>query len=216
MMAAADPDHGIHQSRTMPEELLIFSVLSRAILDLFGLVGLTSTKEESQQVKSNALSFLTKSTGAWAKRRNELCDAIGFDGDNVRERVIRVLEGDSTALATYDGRRELTQVTQARELWEHEKSRSKLRKLVPKPKPKPEPRPRHMITKYAEVRRHIMPLLTQPRTFKDLIMETNGDVSDMTIRDVLRNAIAKGEVVNSDNTYLLVSVPETAVAEIAG
>lgn len=73
-----------------------------------------------------------------------------------------------------------------------------------------------MITKYAEVHRHIMPLLTQPRTFKDLIMETNGDVSDMRIRDVLRNAIAKGEVVNNDNTYLLVSVPETAVAEIAG
>jgi hypothetical protein len=213
-MMATDPDHGIHHSRTMPEELLIFSVLSRAILDLFGPVGLTSTKEEAQQAKSDALSFLTKKSGAWAKRRNDLCDAIGFDGDNVRARVIQVLEGDSTALATYDGRRELTQVAQARTLWEQEQSRSKRRKSTPKPTP--QPRPRHAITRYADVRRHIMPLLTKPRTFKDLIMETNGDVSDTTIRDVLRNAVAKGEVANNDNTYLLVSVPETAVAEIAG
>lgn len=213
MMSPADPDHGRHPFRTMPEELLIFSVLSRAILDLFGPVGLTSTKDEARQVKMDALSFLTKPTGAWAKRRNELCDAIGFDGDNVRERVIRVLEGDSNVLATYDGRRELTQVAQARALWANEKSRPSRK---PMPKPKPETRPRNAITKYADVRRHVMPLLTQPRTFKDLIIETNGDVSDTTIRDVLRNAIAKGEVVNDDNTYLLVSVPETAVAEIAG
>lgn len=215
-MMAIDPDHGIHHARTMPEELLIFSVLSRAILDLFGPVGLTSTKEEAQQAKSDALLFLTKKSGAWAKRRNDLCDAIGFDGDNVRDRVIRVLEGDSTALATYDGRRELTQVAQARELWEQEQSRSERRKLAPQPTPKPQPRPRHAITRYADVRRHIMPLLTQPRTFKDLIMATNGDVSDTTIREVLRNAVAKGEVVNNDNTYLLVSGPETAVAAAPG
>ncbi len=215
-MPPVDPDHGIHHSRTMPEELLIFSVLSRAILDLFGPVGLTSTKEEAQQAKSDALSFLTKKSGAWAKRRNDLCDAIGFDGDNVRARVIQVLEGDSTALATYDGRRELSQVAQARELWEKEQSRSNRRKSTQKPKPKPMPRPRHAISRYADVRRHIMPLLTKPRTFKDLIMETNGDVSDTTIRDVLRNAIAKGEITNTDNTYLLVSVPETAVAATAG
>lgn len=214
-MMATDPDHGIHHARTMPEELLIFSVLSRAILDLFGPVGLTSTKEEAQQVKLEALSFLTKKSGAWAKRRSDLCDAIGFDGDNVRDRVIRVLEGDSTALATYDGRRELTQVAQARELWEREKPQP-MRRNTPKPAPKPQPRPRHAVTKYADVRRHIMPLLTQPRTFKDLIMATNGDVSDTTIRNVLRNAVAKGEVTNNDNTYLLVSVPETAVAATAG
>jgi len=211
---ATDPDHGIHHSRTMPEELLIFSVLSRAILDLFGPVGLTSTDEEARQAKRDALLFLTKPTGAWAKRRNDLCDAIGFDGDNVRARVIQVLEGDSTALATYDGRRELTQVAQARELWEREKSQSKRRKSTPTPKP--QPRPRHAVTRYADVRRHIMPLLMQPRTFKDLIIETQGDVSDTTIREVLRNAVAKGEVTNEDNTYLLVSVPETAVAASAG
>ncbi len=215
-MPAVDPDHGMHHSRTMPEELLIFSVLSRAILDLFGPVGLTSTKEEAQQAKRDALLFLTKATGAWAKRRNDLCDAIGFDGDNMRARVIQVLEGDSTALATYDGRRELTQVAQARALWELEKSQSKRRKLTPQPTPKPQPRPRHAVTRYADVRRHIMPPLMQPRTFKDLIIETQGDVSDTTIREVLRNAVAKGEVVNNDNTYLLVSVPETAVAASAG
>ncbi len=209
-----DPDHGIHHARTLPEELLIFSVLSRAILDLFGPVGLTSTKEEAQQAKADALSFLTQKSGAWAKRRNDLCDAIGFDGDDVRARVIQVLEGDSTALATYDGRRELTQVAQARALWVQEQSRSKRRKSTPTPKP--QPRPRHAISRYADVRRHIMPLLTKPRTFKDLIIETQGDVSDTTIREVLRNAIAKGEVANNDNTYLLVSVPETAVAATLG
>jgi len=214
MMPPVDPDHGIHHARTMPEELLIFSVLSRAILDLFGPVGLTSTNEEARQAKLDALSFLTRKSGAWAKRRSDLCDAIGFDGDNVRERVIRVLEGDSTALATYDGRRELTQVAQARELWEQEKSQPK--RCKPMPKSKPETRLRNAITKYAEVRRHVLPLLTHPCSFKDLIVETNGDVSDTTIRDVLRNAIAKGEVVNNDNTYLLVSVPETAVAATAG
>lgn len=215
-MPPDDPDHGIHHARTMPEELLIFSVLSRAILDLFGPVGLTSTKEEAQQAKADALSFLTKKSGAWAKRRNDLCDAIGFDGDNVRARVIQVLEGDCTALATYDGRRELTQVAQARELWEREKPQPSRQTPSRNLETKSQPRPRHAVTKYADVRRHIMPLLTQPRTFKDLIMETNGDVSDTTIRSVLRNAVARGEVVNKDNTYLLVSVPETAVAATAG
>ena len=62
----------------------------------------------------------------------------------------------------------------------------------------------------------ILKLLDRPRSFKDLITATNGEVSDSTIRKVLQIGVQKGELVNlENNTYLLASVPETAVAAAA-
>ena len=183
-MTPADPDYGVHHSRMPPEELLIFSVLSRAITDLFGTVGLTANADEAKVAKQDALTFLTQKSGGWAKRRNELCDAVGIDGDEMRDRVIRVLEGDLKAKAR-------------------------------RPKPKPE-RSQNTVVRYSDVRPIILKLLDRPRSFKDLITATNGEVSDSTIRKVLQIGVQKGELVNlENNTYLLASVPETAVAAAA-
>lgn len=220
-----DPDYGQHAARIPPEELLVFSILSRAILDLFGSVGLTANADEAKTARQEALIFLTQRTGGWAKRRNELCDAIGIDGDDMRARVVRVLEGDTLALETYETRGALTHVAEARALWEHEKGATerartatteakRYRRNVSTPTTTP---PRNTITKYSEVRPIIFKLLDRPRAFKDLITATNGDVSDSTIRDVLRIGIEKGDVIKPENaTYVLASVPQTAVAAATG
>jgi len=216
-----DPDYGHHASRIHPEELLIISILSRAVIDLFGSVSLAPNLEEAQQAKQEALTFLTQKSGGWEKRRRELCDAVGIDSDEMRDRVVRVLEGDLVALDTYETRGALTDVENARALWEHEKGaaerahqvRIRAKKLRPKRKLAPK---RNTITKYSEVRPIILNLLDQPRSFKDLITATKGDVSDSTIREVLRNGLIKGELVKPhNNTYLLAPVPQTAVAAAA-
>lgn len=221
-MTLTDPDYGQHSSHTLPEELLVFSVLSRAILDLFGSVGLTANADEAKMAKQEALMFLTQKTGGWAKRRNELCDAIGIDGDDMRARVVRVLEGDTLALETYETRGALTHVAEARALWEHEKGATERARTATieakrnRRKEKPTP-PRNTITKYSEVRLIVFKLLDQPHTFKDLITATNGDVSDTAIRRVLSIGIEKGDVINPENaTYVLASVPQTAVAAATG
>jgi hypothetical protein len=187
---------------------------------LFVTVGLTSNSEEAEQTKQDALSFLTQKAGGWAKRRNELCEAVGIDGDDMRVRVVRVLEGDTLALGTYEGRRELTHVAEARALWEYEKGaldrarETALKQRRTRPIPS---KPTNTVTKYSEVRPIILALLDQPRSFKDLIIATNGDVSDSTIRDVLRIGVDKGDLIKPHNdTYLLASVPQTAVAAVTG
>ena len=80
----------------------------------------------------------------------------------------------------------------------------------------PKPKPTNTVTKYSEVRPIILELLDQPRSFKDLIIATNGDVSDSTIREVLRIGIEKGELIKPNDTYILASAPQTAVAAITG
>lgn len=235
-MTLTDPDYGQHSPHTLPEELLVFSVLSRAILDLFGSVGLTANADEAKMAKQEALMFLTQKTGGWAKRRNELCDAIGIDGDDMRARVVRVLEGDTLALETYETRGGLTHVAEARVLWEHEKGaierartatieakrnrRNASTPTIISPRNVSTPTitsPRNTITKYSEVRPIVFKLLDQPHTFKDLITATNGDVSDATIRKVLSIGIEKGDLIKPENAaYVLASVPQTAVAAATG
>jgi len=151
-----------------------------------------------------------------------------MDGDEMCDRVVRVLEGDSTALATYEQRRELTEVEEARKLWRRENGvvdRSpKLAFAAPKirkpeiatPPAESRPRPQCAISRYADVHRIVLALLDQPHTFKDLIIATNGDVSDSKIRDVLRIAVQKVEVAKDGNAYALASRPETAVAAALG
>jgi len=196
-----DPDFGQHNSRTPPEELLIFAVLSRAILDLFGPVTLTSNQAEGKKARHEALRFLTDQSGGWAKRRTELCDAIGFDGDDVRARVIRVLEGDTKALDVYEGRGSLNHVEEARELWEREKrARADAQRRKVKPK--------RQGVRYMEARPKVMALL--PRTVKELSDETG--FSDGVVRTVLNKAIEKGTVEKQGAAY---RVPDTPVAATA-
>jgi len=220
-MTPADPDYGIHNSRVPPEVLLIFSILSRAILDLFGTVGLTANADEAAVAKHEALMFLTQETGGWAKRRRELCDAVGIESDEMRDHVVRVLEGDKLGLDQWDMRYELADVETARELWEYEKGAAERARIASieakKRRPKPQtPKYRNAVTKYSEVRSIIHTLLDSPHSFKDLITATKGDVSDTTIRKVLHIGVEKGELVQPhSHTYLLASVPETAVAAAA-
>ncbi|WP_299378230.1 hypothetical protein [uncultured Tateyamaria sp.] len=199
-----DPDFGQHNSRTPPEELLIFAVLSRAILDLFGPNTLANNQAEGKKSRYEALRFLTDHSGAWAKRRTELCDAIGFNGDDVRARVVRVLEGDSKALDHYEGRGSLNHVEEARELWEREKD---ARARAPAKRPK---EPKRKAVRYMEARPKVLALLDRPRTVKELSDETG--FSDGVVRTVLNKAIEKGTVEKQGAAY---RVPDTPVAATA-
>ena len=198
-----DPDFGQHNSRTPPEELLIFAVLSRAILDLFGPTTLASNQAEGKKSRYEAIRFLTDHSGAWARRRIELCDAIGFNGDDVRARVVRVLEGDTKALDHYEGRGSLNHVEVARELWEREKA------ARARPPDRPCKAPKRRAVRYMEARPKVLALL--PRTVKELSDETG--FSDGVIRTVLNKAIEKGTVEKHGHEYR--RVPDTPVAAAA-
>jgi len=227
-MTLTDPDYGLHQSRTPPEELLILSVLSRAILDLFGTVGLTANADEAASAKSDALAFLTQNTGGWAKRRKEICEAVGMDGDIVRNRVIRVLEGGSSALDTYDGRGDLSCIDEARALWEHEKGATERARIASiearrrratnpvRPKKPAVKRIYSAITSRADVEPIVYNLLTEPHTFRDLIFATDGDVSEWSIRSVLRRGVEDGKIRLEGRTYILETVPETVLEAATG
>ena len=210
-----DPTYGIHDARRMPEVDLILAILGRAIMDLFGSVHLAANPEEAAKARNEALVFLTRPGGAWARRRTELCDAVGIDGDDMRERVIRVLEGDTSALSAYD---DMSQVERARKLWADEKAIPERAKNARERQSKViSMRRRAKVSKYADVRAAIMPVLDTPKTFKDLLHATDGDLSDTVMRDVLRNAITKGEIVQDPKTWEYSRVgPETAVAACAG
>lgn len=204
-----DPDFGQHNSRTPPEELLIYAILSRAILDLFGPTTLASNQAEGKKSRYEAIRFLTDHSGAWAKRRAELCDAIGFNGDDVRARVVRVLEGDTKALDHYEGRGSLNHVEEARELWEREKdarARTDAQRTA-----RPKIKPQRQGVRYAEARPKVMALLDRPHTVKELSDETG--FSDGVIRTVLNKAIEKGTVEKHGPEYR--GVPDTPVAAAA-
>lgn len=202
-MKLTDPDFGQHNSRTPPEELLIFAVLSRAILDLFGPTTLASNQAEGKKSRYEAMRFLTDHSGAWAKRRTELCDAIGFNSDDVRARVVRVLEGDTKALDHYEGRDSLNHVEVARELWEREKA------ARARPPDRRRKEPKRKAVRYVEARPKILALL--PRTVKELSDETG--FSDGVVRTVLNKAIEKGTVEKHGHEYR--RVPDTPVAAAA-
>lgn len=200
-----DPDFGQHNSRTPPEELLIYAILSRAILDLFGPTTLASNQAEGKKSRYEAMRFLTDHSGAWAKRRTELCDAIGFNSDDVRARVVRVLEGDTKALDHYEGRGSLNHVEDARELWEREKQ-ARARPSVQRRK-----EPTRQGVRYMEARPRVLALLDRPRTVKELSDETG--FSDGVIRTVLNKAIEKGTVEKNGPEYR--GLPDTSVAAAA-
>jgi len=121
MLTVQDPDHGHHASRTPPEHALIVAILGRAILDLFGTAGGCANLDEASNARYEALKFLTDASGSRAMRRADLCDAIGFDGDVMRDRIVSVLEGGILSLDAFDARNTITTITQARELWQYEK-----------------------------------------------------------------------------------------------
>ena len=216
-----DPEYGRHQARVPSEHFLICAILSRAILDLFGSATLAATQEERAKVREESLLFLTRDRGSWANRRNELCDAVGIDGDEMRKRVIQVLEGNSNALDAYAS--QMTHMADARKLWADRKdakaraqvAREKQSERVACRRAHPKPKLRNQITDRAKVREILLSHLDQPMRFKDLLAATNGDLSDSVMRNVLKDAVARGEITRHPETFAYRLAPKTAVAAAA-
>lgn len=200
-----DPDFGVHASRPNGPIALYRAALARAVLDLFGKSIPGADSETVQQSRREALYFLTRESGAWATSRKDLCDICGIDADQLRANVLRVLRGGEIAGA--DPRNGFDGIDIARELWAHEQGepeRAREQRKKQRAMPRQAPR-RNAIASYSAVRSAILPLLSEPRQFKDLIAATDGEVSDWLIRKVLANAVNKGEVIRDDaqHTYSL-------------
>lgn len=194
-----DPEFGGHAGAS-PEHALICAVILRAFYDLFGPAFSCSNGDNVDVTRRDALAFLTDAKGGWARRRNELCGLVELDGDKLRRLTIDVLEGRDIDPETFTGRNPFSHVENARKLWAAEALVQTMRNSRAKPS-----KPRNVKASYSSVRETVLPLLKEPRQFKELIVATDGDCSDHMIRKVLTNAVAKGEVIrdNERNTYVL-------------
>lgn len=200
-----DPDFGVHASRPNGPEAMYRAAMTRAVLDLFGKSIPGADLETKEYARREALYFLTRETGAWAESRRFLCDICGIDPDQLRANVLRVLEGRE--IVGVDARYGFDGIEVARALWEHEQGepeRAHEQRMKQKATPRVRPR-RNAKASYSTVRMAVLPLLSEPRQFKDLIAATDGEYSDTTIRKVLANAVNKGEVIRDDaqHTYSL-------------
>jgi len=194
-----DPDFGVHASRPDGPQSLYRAVIARAVLDLFGKVIPAPEGVDANGARREALYFLVRERGAWAESRRDLCGACGIDPDALRKHVLRILAGGEIVGA--DHRQTFGGIDAARSLWEQEQA--------PPPRPKKPKRhdapPRGVSPNYSAVRSAILPLLSEPRRLKDLVIATDGEYGDFMIRKVLANAIQKGEVERDDehHTYVL-------------
>ncbi|MEP4198117.1 MAG: hypothetical protein ABJL99_21025 [Aliishimia sp.] len=200
-----DPDFGLHVSRTDGPQVLYRSVVARAVLDLFGKVIPASEKDEAQLARREALYFLTRENGAWAESRRRLCAACEIDLDALRMNILRILDGGEIVGA--DTRNSFGGIEIARRFWDEEQAAPEQAQAAREQQAKHEPKaPRQRVkASYSTIRSVVLPLLSQPRQFKDLIAATDGEFGDAIIRKVLANAINKGEIVRNDenHTYVL-------------
>ncbi|WP_227269620.1 hypothetical protein [Roseobacter weihaiensis] len=200
-----DPDFGLNDSQPNGAQSLYRAVVARSVLDLFGKVIPASEQDEAQLARREALYFLTRERGAWAESRRSLCDAAGLDPDDLRSNILRVLAGREIIGA--DHRSTFGGIDAARELWAAEEAapaRAQKQRLRQKAAKLAAPR-RNVKASYSTIRSAVLPLLAEPRQFRDLIHATDGEFGDAAIRKVLANAINKGEIVrNAENhTYVL-------------
>lgn len=200
-----DPDFGVHTSRPNGPEAMYRAALARAVLDLFSKTLPGVEYDAVLHTRREALYFLTRESGAWAASRRTLCDICDLDPDQLRANILCVLEGREIVGA--DARNGFDGIEVARALWEHEQrqpERAHEQRMKQKATPRVRPR-RNAKASYSTVRMAVLPLLSEPRQFKDLIAATDGEYSDTTIRKVLANAVQKGEIVRDDaqHTYSL-------------
>lgn len=194
-----DPDFGVHASRPDGPQSLYRAVIARAVLDLFGKVIPAPEGVDANGARREALYFLVRERGAWAASRRDLCGACGIDPDALRANILRIIDGGEIVGA--DHRQTFGGIDAARSLWEEEQA--------PAPRPQKRKRrdapPRGVSPSYSIVRSAILPLLSEPRRLKDLVIATDGEYGDFMIRKVLANAIQKGEVERDDenHTYIL-------------
>ncbi|MEJ6398514.1 hypothetical protein [Yoonia sp. 208BN28-4] len=200
-----DPDFGLHISRPDGPQSLYRAVVARSVLDLFGKVIPASEKDEAQLARREALYFLTRERGAWAESRRRLCAACEIDPEALRTNILRILDGGEIVGA--DTRNSFGGIEIARQFWNEEQSEPERAQAAREQQAKPKPTaPRQKVkASYSTIRSTVLPLLSQPRQFKDLIAATDGEFGDSMICKVLANAINKGEVVRNDknHTYIL-------------
>ncbi|UWR21122.1 hypothetical protein [Sulfitobacter sp. S190] len=200
-----DPDYGLHASRPDGAQALYRAAIARSVLDLFGKVIPASEQDEAQLARREALYFLTREHGAWAESRRNFCDAAGLDADDLRSNILRVLAGAEIVGA--DHRSTFGGIDAARVLWAAEQSAPARaqEQRTKRQAGKQTARPRRVKASYSTVRSAVLPLLSKPRQFRDLIHATDGEFGDAAIRKVLANAINKGEIVRNDenHTYVL-------------
>lgn len=196
-----DPTYGLHDSRHRGAQSLYRAVIARSVLDLFSKVIPASEQDEAQLARREALYFLTRERGAWAQSRRVLCDACGIDPDDLRSNVLSVMAGREIVGADY--RNTFGGIDAARALWAAEQSEPTRaqEQRTRRRADRQETPPRRAKVSYSTVRSAVLPLLSEPRQFKDLIAATEGEFGDSIIRKVLANAINKGEVVRNDETH---------------
>ncbi|MFL4471553.1 hypothetical protein ACERZ8_17330 [Tateyamaria armeniaca] len=206
-------DSTLPPDRHSPEQRLMQAVLWRAFQDLF-----TEAKVQNQDLvlaRNDSFAFFTSPSGTWAQSRRDICHMAGVDPDALRRRIIMLLEGDDLHMDGEGLELLKSHLPHARELWEKHKALQRPTPPKPDPTPPKPPKPRNKTTKYSDVLPIVHKLLDQPRTFKDLIIATNGDVSDAKIREVLRRGLAAGRLIQDDrHRYTL--APETAVVAATG
>lgn len=110
-----------------PESRLFAAVILQAVDDLLCPHGLVPG--EVARDRSDALAFLTATSGMAARDRRDVCHAAGFDPDAIRQKIIAILEGapfDIRAGRSGQGKRDVAvaarKLEEARALWRQQKA----------------------------------------------------------------------------------------------
>lgn len=196
-----DPDYGRNDFRPNGPQALYRAIIARSVLDLFSKVIPASEQDEVQLARREALYFLTRERGAWTDSRRALCDACDLDAVDLRSNVLSVMAGREIIGADY--RNTFGGIDAARALWAAEQSepaRAQEQRTRRKADKQTAP-PRRVKASYSTIRAAVLPLLSQPRQFKDMIAATDGEYGDSIFRKFLANAINKGEVVRNDENH---------------
>ena len=214
-----DPDHGYHNSRGTPEESLLAAIVRQAVADL---------DDPDETIRYEATEFFLQQRGGWANMRRLYFGALGLDEGQVlkalapkltpMERPIKregpdlivplLPEGTFTpkVIQNMTGR----DYVQIRGWLEHLTKRGVVVRtgrgeftrtdcIV-----KAAPRPRAALKRPDEIKAIVYRLLAEPHTFKDLIIATQGDVSESGIRNVLNAGRAAFELSRDDEGRYLV------------
>jgi hypothetical protein len=219
MRAPHDPDYGYHDARTPPAAHLVYAIIAQAVQDLFGSPGSYLTASQSSMARRDAMAFLTAASGKSAHWRKTYCDLVGLDEEVLRAHIVAILEGGDAPTLAYGVGKNPAGLAEAHAMWAERPRLSqsdlptRLPRIIPNPHlfpvifaepPEQRPRPQAPVLPYAEVRTRVHALLTKPHAFRDLIIATNGDMSDSVIRTVLRNGLEKRELSRDTNgRYLL-------------
>ncbi|MBA3911121.1 MAG: hypothetical protein C0524_14915 [Rhodobacter sp.] len=204
-----------------PERALLAAIVLQAIEDL---------DDPDETARYEAHEFFLQPRGGWADQRRFFFDALGLDERRVLASLRPRLSPPERpeVRLTFDVLyRDLPRVPFSISdlIRKHRRGYSQLRGLIqtcedkglvvptgrgvfcrvdclpPPDTPKEKP-----LKKPASVKAVVYALLTEPRTFKDLIIATGGDVSDSVIRTVLREGRDSFELSRDDDgRYLIAS-----------